>query len=208
MTQNQRVYKSTVKFKAHRLAQDRKNRDHINELKKIWRNGVGKVKNIVSKKKSDAKYYAKNKDTFEFKEKVKKRHANYYQKNKERISAYNKTHSQIPEVKARRNETSRIRRREHPQSNRGGTIELQIAMNNVRIRDGNSCQWQDCGLTFRDTPIHVHHIFPRSEYPDYEEIEQYMICYCANHHGLWHRYRGDNYSEMIPAQYQEVRGRE
>jgi len=24
------------------------------------------------------------------------------------------------------------------------------------------------------------------------------------HHGLFHRYRGDNYSEMIPAQYQDT----
>lgn len=64
-------------------------------------------------------------------------------------------------------------------------------MNNVRVRDKNICQWQNCGLTHKEAPIHVHHIFPRSEYPEFELIEQYMICYCLNHHGLWHRYRGD-----------------
>ena len=77
------------------------------------------------------------------------------------------------------------------------SLELELVMNNVRKRDKNTCKWQNCGLTFREAPIHVHHIFPRSEYPELELIEQYMICYCANHHGLWHRFRGDPYSELI-----------
>ena len=76
-------------------------------------------------------------------------------------------------------------------------IDLQIAVNNVKIRDKNICQWQNCGLTHREAPIHVNHIFPKSEYPDLIHVEQYMICYCANHHGLWHRYRGDRYYKMI-----------
>ena len=77
------------------------------------------------------------------------------------------------------------------------SIELQIAMNNVRKRDSNACQWQDCGLTQREAPIHVHHIFLRSEYPELELIEKFMICYCANHHGLWHRYRGDKVANIM-----------
>lgn len=121
----------------------------------------------------------------------------YYRKNRVRILEYGKHHNQIPEVKARRNELARINRRANPHSNRSADPELQLAMNSVRIRDKNTCQWYGCGLTHRNTSIHVHHIFPRSEYPDLELIEQYMICYCANHHSLWHRYRGDKYSEMI-----------
>jgi len=127
----------------------------------------------------------------------------HYQKNRIRILAYGKKHAQIPEIKARRNETARIRRKDNPQSNRRGSIDLQLAMNNVRRRDKNTCQWQGCNLTHRQVSIHVHHIFPRNEHPEFELIEQYMICYCANHHGLWHRYNGDSYSEMIPARYQE-----
>lgn len=118
---------------------------------------------------------------------------------------YDKEYSKRPEVRARSNMMEKIRRKENPRSARrqNGSIEIQIAMNNVRKRDNNTCQWAGCGLTFRQSPIHVHHIFPRSEYPDFAEIEQYMICYCANHHGLWHRMRGDSYSEMILARYQE-----
>ena len=105
----------------------------------------------------------------------------YRQKNKEKINAY-----------------ARKWDKENPRS-RGSnySIELRLAMNNVRKRDHNTCQWANCGLTHREAPIHVHHIFPRSEYPDLELIEQYMICYCANHHGVWHRYRGDNYANFI-----------
>ena len=196
-------YRSTPEFKVHRLQKDRENRERINELKRKWRNGEGKIKDKTSKKKSDLKYYSKVKNNEEFKKKKYQRAKKYYQNNREKILEYSKNHAQIPEVKARRNEMARLRRKSNPQSNRRGSIDLQIAMNNVRKRDHNTCQWQGCGRTFRETPIHVHHIFPVSEYPDYELIEQYMICYCANHHGLWHRFRGDKYSEMIPARYQE-----
>ena len=95
-------------------------------------------------------------------------------------------------------------RKNNPRSSPRYPLEVQLAMNNVRKRDNNTCQWYGCGLTSRQVPIHVHHIFPRSEYPQLELIEQYMICYCANHHGLWHRYRGDNYSELISPRYQEI----
>lgn len=85
----------------------------------------------------------------------------------------------------------------NPRSNKHYSIELQSAMSNVRKRDNNTCQWYGCGLTNREAPIHVHHIFPRSEYPELELVEEYMICYCGNHHGLWHRYRGDKCSSLI-----------
>lgn len=79
-------------------------------------------------------------------------------------------------------------------------MDLQDAMNNVRVRDKNACQWQNCKLTFREATINVHHIFPRSEYPELELIEKYMICYCAGHHGKWHEVRGDSYSKLIICQ--------
>lgn len=127
----------------------------------------------------------------------------HYQKNKEKIRAYHKVHSQIPEVKARKAELARIRRRNNPQSNRSYPLELQFAMNRVRIRDKNTCQWYKCGLAYRQAPIHVHHIFPINEHPELELEEKYMICYCANHHAMFHRMRGDWYSEMINPRYQE-----
>ena len=105
----------------------------------------------------------------------------------------------------KKNKTARIiyqtqYNKNNPVSNCCYPTELRTIMNNVRKRDNNTCQWQGCGLTHRQAPIHVHHIFPRNEYQELELVEQYMICYCANHHGLWHRYRGDYYSELILSQ--------
>lgn len=128
------------------------------------------------------------------------------QKNKKSLEWYyqhREAHSQIPEVKARRTFMARINRRNNPQSNRSDSLEVQFAKNHVRKIQNNTCQWQGCGLTFKQAPIHVHHIFPVNEYPELEEEEKYMICYCANHHCLFHRYRGDWYSEMINPAYQQ-----
>lgn len=103
-----------------------------------------------------------------------------------------------PEFKRKKLEGNKEWRMENPRSGMSYSYEVQEAMMNVRIRDKNTCQWYGCGLKAKDgISTHVHHIFPRSEYPELETVEQYMICYCANHHGLWHRYRGDHYSEMI-----------
>ncbi|MDE1845410.1 MAG: hypothetical protein KGI10_08805 [Thaumarchaeota archaeon] len=75
--------------------------------------------------------------------------------------------------------------------------EKRIAMENVRIRDNWTCQWQNCGKTIRETKLHVNHIFPVSEYPQYELKEDYMICYCLEHHAKWHKARGDKRSALF-----------
>ena len=111
----------------------------------------------------------------------------YRAKNKEHIKEYHKWFESTPERKAYRKKWNK----ENPRSH-GYDIELEFAMNTVRIRDKNTCQWQGCGLTYKQVPIDVHHIFPRKEYPELELIEQYMICYCLNHHALFHQYRGDH----------------
>lgn len=85
----------------------------------------------------------------------------------------------------------------NPSSGGCYSYDLQDAMNNVRIRDNNTCQWYGCGITNREISIHVHHIFPRNEYPELELVEQYMICYCKEHHSLWHYKRGDKYFKFI-----------
>lgn len=124
----------------------------------------------------------------ENKNKIKKCNQKYYLKNKEKIREKQKIYDKL-----------------NPRS-RGSnySIELQTAMVNVRKRDHNTCQWQNCGLTHREAPIHVHHIFPRSEYPTLQLIENYMICYCANHHGMWHRYRGDQNAINFLQQFDSV----
>ena len=159
-----------------------------------------------NRKKSNKKYNLKNK------EKIHRYHKNYYNKYKEKIK-----HNNNDWYWNRGGREKAFKRYEkNPKSTwRSEYPELLEAIENVRKRDHNTCQWQGCHLKYQRgiTSIEVHHIFPRSEYPDFELIEQYMICYCANHHGLWHRMRGDRYSEMIPARYQEdqlttLRGRD
>lgn len=66
--------------------------------------------------------------------------------------------------------------------------KLEFIMNLIRKRDKNMCQWFGCSKT---TNIHVHHIFPQSEYPELKYLEKYMICYCKKHHKEWHKKRGD-----------------
>ena len=127
------------------------------------------------------KWIRKNRDI------INKRRRLYYQQNKEKMRfIINLWH------------------KNNPRSNRSESIELQSIMNNIRKRDNNTCQWFGCRLTHKDSPIHVHHIFPRSEYPELELIEQYMICYCANHHGLFHRYRGDSAGNLLSRQLRKL----
>ena len=71
------------------------------------------------------------------------------------------------------------------------SIEEWIAMNNVRKRDSNTCKWYGCNRNQFDMIIDVHHIFPKSEYPELRFLEEYMICYCREHHCIWHEKRGD-----------------
>jgi len=97
-------------------------------------------------------------------------------------------------------ERARKWHQDNPKSSRRLSLNLQEVMWKVRKRDKNTCRWSGCGLSHRESIIHVHHIFPRKEYPELQLIEKYMICYCANHHGLWHRYRGDPYANLILSQ--------
>jgi len=191
---------------------DKQNHTHQLAQKREWRL-LNKEKYTLQKQKDDAKYRLKYKEKLSIKSKIyHKKHSQIPEVRKHKAE-YGKIHSQIPEVKARKKELERIRRKNNPKSNRRASYDLQDAMNNVRQRDKQTCQWQGCGLTFREAPIHVHHIFPRNEYPDLELIEQYMICYCLNHHWMWHKYRGDNYAKLLSSTARDdsfdlVRGRD
>ena len=69
---------------------------------------------------------------------------------------------------------------------------LFIAENNVKKRDNWSCRWYGCKRSkYNHNTIHVHHIFPISEYPELKYREEYMICYCKEHHREFHEKRGD-----------------
>lgn len=78
-----------------------------------------------------------------------------------------------------------------PKSRSKEDPKMEFIMNIIRKRDNNTCKWFGCSKTSKETSIHVHHIFPQSEYPELKYIERYMICYCRNHHREWHKRRGD-----------------
>lgn len=82
-------------------------------------------------------------------------------------------------------------------SNNKSDLFLAVAQYNVRKKYNNKCQWYNCNKTPLHTEIHVHHIFPVSEYPELKYLEGYMITYCKNHHAYWHQMRGDHYYNWI-----------
>lgn len=166
-------------------------------------------------REKQSEYYKKNKEVLQQKRKQKydplKRRENYLKnrdknlvrvkewryKNAEYVKQYRKEFEATPERKAYRKQWQKA----NPKKSHGGTypLELEIAMNSARLRDKNTCQWQGCGLTVRDAPIHVHHIFPRSEHPELQLEPWNMICYCLNHHYMWHMYRGDKCANILKA---------
>jgi len=133
---------------------------------------------------------------------------NYYEKNREQLLEYKKEYGKTnlkklkekskiyyknhPDKYKKLLEKKKLWSKNHPHSSKKYSLELQISMNNVRIRDKNTCQWYKCGKKYLEIEIHVHHIFPRKEYPDLELVEQYMICYCKTHHILWHKIRKEH----------------
>ena len=175
-----------------RYTQKPENKIKLRERVKKWRL-KNREKYKIMKKKSDKRYSSKP----EVKQKMKLYKEEYSSKPevKQKMKLYNKEYINKNRVAVYKQH--RVWRYANPRSSRKYSYDLQDAMNNVRIRDNNTCQWYGCGLTFRQVPIHVHHIFPRSEYPELELVEQYMICFCLNHHALWHIYRGDYYGKMI-----------
>lgn len=124
-------------------------------------------------------------------EKVRAYKRDYYYKNKDHLLLYRKVYA------IKNKEKLLAYRKANPHSSKRYSFDLQISMNNVRKRDNNICQWYGCGLTNYDTEIHVNHIFPRKEYPELELIEQYMICYCVDHHIAFHRARKDGYDKFL-----------
>lgn len=148
------------------------------------------LKNYNIKNKERLKKY-KQEWTQKNKERILNHKRNYYIENKERFSEYSKAKYQKDKFKIA------LRNRGKGKSGKKIPLDLQFAMNRVRIRDNNTCQWYGCGLQHKITEVHVHHIFPRNEYPELELIEQYMICYCAEHHAQFHAMRGDHYHKFI-----------
>ena len=198
----------------------------VNLVKNLTKKGIRLCRICVNDRQrklwsiNKTKYYELNIEKHrQFVRNWRKRNPGYqkkwYKKNPLKTSNYCKTYA-LKNIDKVKEKNKRFRdqhpeylqnwRKNNPRSPKyDDSIDLQLAMNNVRKRDHNTCQWAKCGLTFRQAPIHVHHIFPRSEYPDLAEIEQYMICYCANHHGLWHMYRGDACANLILKSYYRVK---
>lgn len=137
---------------------------HSNECKKC--NNLFYCKNLCKKHYDNWKYHHDP----NYKKILNKSSSKWYQNNKEKRLLKGKEW-----------------KKNNPQSGYWREPKLNKAMNNVRKRDNNICQWQKCNKR----ADHVHHIFLRSKYPELRYNEQYMICYCNRHHGLWHIYNGD-----------------
>jgi len=168
------------------------------EYKNKWRlNNPDKVKNqnkrdnnSQTKKSSKEKYKTSIKGIKTIKEYTKK-----YRMSSKGIKYKKEWELKNPEYKKEWSKNN-------PRSSHTYSYDLQDAMNNVRVRDKNTCKWYNCGLTNRQAPIQVNHIFPRNEYPELELVEKYMICYCLNHHVMFHFYRGDKYYKLLASQNQ------
>lgn len=156
-------------------------------------------KKLYAQKPKWKKYNKEYKKKYieEHRQQINKSNWQWAKTNPERRSEAIKRWLAKPETKIKRRIYDRRWRMENPRSARYGSYELQDAMNSVRRRDDNTCQWYRCGLKHKATKIHVHHIFPRAEHPELELVEQYMICYCAEHHAQFHAARGDSYSAFI-----------
>lgn len=158
-------------------------KQYMKEYNKMYRE-----RNNESLKQYKKEWQLKNKERLKIKSKM------YYINNKEKHSKYSKEWYQKNKYKIA------LKSRNEGRSGKHVSNDLYLAMLNVRIRDNNTCQWFGCGLKHKVTEVHVHHIFPRSEYPELELIEQYMICYCAEHHAQFHAARGDYYHKLIKNQ--------
>ena len=175
--------KKRILEKSHKNYENNKKRYFV--YTKKWRK-----ENPIRLRLNRKKNYQKRKEHFK-----QKAHKIYY-KDLEKSRAYQR--QWYWKNRDKRIQANQQYTRNHPRSHSHTySPQLEIAMNNVRKRDKNTCQWYNCKLTYRNAPIHVHHIFPRSEYPELQYEEQDMICYCANHHELFHRYRGDKYSTFV-----------
>jgi len=127
------------------------------------------------------------------KERYMKWRIQYYKKNKEKL--LEKGRQYYRDNKEKILKRCEIYRKNNPKAGGGGdNIEMRITMALRKRLDNSTCQWYNCGKTGKDTTIDVHHIFPKSEYPQYSIKLEYMICYCRWHHYLWHKSRGDKNS--------------
>ena len=107
--------------------------------------------------------------------------------NKQARKEIYKKHEAKPERKAYHKQYNR----DNPRSTSAMTIEEQIAMKNVRAKQKNTCQWAGCGKTHKETSIHVHHILSREDHPELCATERNLICFCIDHHILYHLKKGD-----------------
>lgn len=99
---------------------------------------------------------------------------------------------------------AKVWKKNNPVSTHRYGLELYLAMNLVRKRDNNTCKWGGCGKSYKQTKIHVHHIFPKNEYTELVYETRYMICYCTKHHRMFHKSRGDKYYRWLEEKPVEI----
>lgn len=118
MYDRERYLKNKESMKAASIKWRKENRERWNEYKKEWRHGKGKLKEKISKKKSDAKYHAKRKSEPE-----------YLRKRREAATEYNNR----PEVKEHRRIINAKRRARPEVKSRAAKYNKQYAKDNPDI---------------------------------------------------------------------------
>jgi hypothetical protein len=190
---NQRLKRIINRSQVLLIQKKSRNKHHDSRrLKEIeWKNNNKNYDKIYYNKNKDLILYNVNKYRKENLQTIRLKKIEYYEKNKSKIL------ERVKKYAIENADKIIAYRKANPHSSRSYPLELQFAMNNVRKRDNNTCQWYGCGLTHHDIEIHVNHIFPRSEYPELELIQDYMICYCIMHHIKFHEARGDGSNNFL-----------
>ena len=162
----QKEYKSSSEFKELRRIYDKKNHEHQLELKRNWRRGSGKVKDKISKQKSDHKYYLKMKYNPVFIQKEKIRHAKYSKEHPEQLLK-----NQINHLK-----------------------KLGLSLNMAHFKTGMALKsWSQtirnnfvsCKIC-ADKATHTHHLFYKQYYPKLALNLNNGIPLCKVHHDEVH----------------------
>jgi len=68
-------------------------------------------------------------------------------------------------------------------------------------RDNYVCQWQGCNETEH---LHAHHIFKRSDYPEFQYLLCNLITYCPFHHFWTHIQNGEIKDAIFVTAFMDV----
>ena len=202
MTYDKKYYeKNKEKFKKWAADYKKENRDHVNEIKRKWRQGAGKKLEQISKQKSDKKYYAKVKNNPEF-----KLHKSLYAKEynsrpevKENTRRTRQKYYANPEIKKHRAEYNKKLHQDNPDrvlqniknhlARLGKHHDLKWYQMSDQLRGWSEIIHKDCDETCQvcfAPSQEAHHILHKSKYPQLAFNRNNGIALCLKCHNETH----------------------